>query len=84
MTAINTTHNIYTYDDVLKHYVEEKFQLVHYELILDSLHMAKVKDSEWKEKQLTAERLYKETEELVEFLYSLLEKERDNLRSRPT
>jgi len=46
--------------------------------------MSKIKDSDWEEKHLNAERLYQETKELVEFLSFILEKERTNSISRPT
>mgnify|MGYP001027606227 CR=1 FL=1 len=83
-TKKKLTHPFYTYDELIKHYVHEKYELVHYELILDSLHMSKIKDSDWEEKHLNAERLYQETKELVEFLSFILEKERTNSISRPT
>lgn len=77
MINVKKQNNLfYDYDELLTHYVNEKFELVHYELILDSLYMAKIKDNEWEEKRDNAERLYKETKELVEFLSFLMEKEK--------
>lgn len=77
MDAIKDNYVFRSYDELLKDYVNEKFELVHFELVLDSLYMSKDKNDEWKEKRKHAIRLYEETKENVDFLYSLLVQERE-------
>jgi hypothetical protein len=69
-----------SYDELLKKYVEEKFDEVHYELILDSLFMQKIKDEVWKEKRKRAQILYEEARQSVATLWFLLEKESEQKR----
>ncbi|MGX5609762.1 hypothetical protein ACWKTZ_25635 [Bacillus cereus] len=77
MDAIKDNYVFRSYDELLKDYVNEKFELVHYELVLDSLYMSKDKNDEWKEKRKHAIRLYEETKENVDFFSYLLVAERE-------
>lgn len=77
MGMIKDNYVFRSYDELLRDYVNEKFELVHYELVLDSLYMSKDKNDKWKEKRKHAIRLYEETKENVDFISSLLAEERE-------
>ena len=72
MDVIKDNYVFRSYDELLRDYVNEKFELVHYELVLDSLYMSKDKNDEWKEKRKHAIRLYEETKENVDFFFFLI------------
>lgn len=66
------TQQAFSPEQLIKKYVEEKYELVHFEMILDNLFMAPIKDEEWRQKKEDAERLFTETKESLDFLSHLL------------
>lgn len=54
--------------EILEKYVEEKMENVRLELILDNFFMSTNKDRDWEEKHELAQKMYKESKDILLFL----------------